>query len=83
MEYLPISIGTDSSNSVTTIMQKWLEAYFLNYFEKSNDRGDISKIAWDRGTSDAMTILVRVYLSRLQILELKEKKIKKGETNTR
>ncbi|XP_044260158.1 Hermansky-Pudlak syndrome 3 protein homolog [Tribolium madens] len=70
LEYLPSSIGSDSSTA-SLVLQKTLELYFQKYFEKFGD-SDISKIIYERGANEAMKLLVRSYLSQLQIFQLKE-----------
>ncbi|XP_063922297.1 uncharacterized protein LOC135136807 [Zophobas morio] len=77
LEYLPSSIGSDS-NTASLVLQKTLEMYFKQYFVKVGDT-DISKIIYERGANEAMKLLVRSYLSQLQILQLKEDVSKKEE----
>lgn len=45
--------------------------YFEQYFFKPENI-DLTKIIYERGASEAMKLLVRSYLSQLQILQLKE-----------
>ncbi|KAJ8917277.1 hypothetical protein NQ315_002294 [Exocentrus adspersus] len=71
LEYLPSSIGNDSS-SASLVLQKTLEMYFEQYFSKPENI-DLTKIIYERGASEAMKLLVRSYLSQLQILQLKHK----------
>ncbi|XP_056637368.1 uncharacterized protein LOC130445640 isoform X1 [Diorhabda sublineata] len=70
LEYLPSSIGSDT-NSASTLLQKTLETYFERYFSKP-ENVDLSKIIYERGASEAMKLLVRSYLSQLQILQMKD-----------
>ncbi|CAH0548559.1 unnamed protein product [Brassicogethes aeneus] len=72
LEYLPSSIGSDG-NTASFVLQKTLEQYFENYFSRS-ENADLSKITYERGSGEAMKLLVRSYLSQLQILQLKEDK---------
>ena len=81
LEYLPSSIGSDS-NTASLVLQKTLEMYFKQYFVKVGDT-DISKIIYERGANEAMKLLVRSYLSQLQILQLKEDVSKKEEMTSR
>lgn len=69
LDYLPASIGTDC-NVASTVLQKTLELYFSKIFENA----DTTKMSLDRGANEALKILVRTYLSQLQILQLKEQK---------
>lgn len=81
MEYLPSSIGSDS-NTASLVLQKTLELYFQQYLNKVGN-ADISKIVYERGANEAMKLLVRSYLSQLQIFQLKEEtNIKKEEMTT-
>lgn len=68
LDYLPASMGTDC-NWASMVLQKTLELYFCKYFESV----DVGKVVLDRATNEAMKILVRSYLSQLQMLQLKEK----------
>lgn len=70
MDYLPSNIGTDG-NTAGIVLQKTLELYFFKFFAE-NESSDLPKIIYDRATNEAMKILVRFYLSQLQILQLKE-----------
>ncbi|XP_018568137.1 uncharacterized protein LOC108908554 [Anoplophora glabripennis] len=83
LEYLPSSIGNDS-NLASLVLQKTLEMYFEQYFSKPENI-DLTKIIYERGASEAMKLLVRSYLSQLQILQLKEqqnqKEGKNGDSN--
>jgi acetate kinase len=81
LEYLPSSIGSDSSTA-SLVLQKTLETYFRQYFAKMGDT-DISKIIYERGANEAMKLLVRSYLSQLQILQLKEDTSKREEMSSR
>lgn len=81
LEYLPSSIGSDS-NTASLVLQKTLEMYFKQYFTKVGD-SDITKIVYERGANEAMKLLVRCYLSQLQILHLKEDCYKKEEMTSR
>jgi hypothetical protein len=80
LEYLPSSIGSDSSTA-SLVLQKTLETYFRQYFAKMGDT-DISKIIYERGANEAMKLLVRSYLSQLQILQLKEDTSKREEMSS-
>nr|XP_023016560.1 uncharacterized protein LOC111505899 [Leptinotarsa decemlineata] len=75
LEYLPSSISNDS-NSASLVLQKTLETYFEQYFSKPENI-DLSKIIYERGACEAMKLLVRSYLSQLQILQLREESMKK------
>ncbi|KAJ8939346.1 hypothetical protein NQ318_005707 [Aromia moschata] len=75
LEYLPSSIGTDS-NSASIVLQKTLQQYFERYFSKP-ENVDLTKIIYEKGACEAMKLLVRSYLSQLQILQLKEHNDKK------
>lgn len=77
MEYLPSNIDTDG-NVAGTVLQKMLELYFLRFFA-ANESSDLPKIIYDRPTNEAMKILVRSYLSQLQILQMKENGKEKNE----
>lgn len=68
LDYLPASIGTEC-NWASIVLQKTLELYFCKYFENV----DASTVVFDRATNEAMKILVRSYLSQLQMLQVKEK----------
>lgn len=72
LEYLPSRVGSDG-NTAATVMQKTLEQYFKNYF-KNQDVKDLSKFANERPSSlqEAIKILVRSYLSELQMLHIKD-----------
>ncbi|CAG9861597.1 unnamed protein product [Phyllotreta striolata] len=70
LEYLPSSIGSDSS-SATLVLQKTLEMYFERYFSKPENL-DLSKAVYERGASDALKLLVRSYLSQLQLIQLRD-----------
>ncbi|KAG5889876.1 hypothetical protein JTB14_018923 [Gonioctena quinquepunctata] len=78
LEYLPSSIGKDS-NSASMVLQKTLEIYFEQYFSKPENI-DLSKIIYERGACEAMKLLVRSYLSQLQILQLRGMDSKEDET---
>ncbi|RZC40531.1 Hermansky-Pudlak syndrome 3 protein -like protein [Asbolus verrucosus] len=80
LEYLPSSIGSDS-NTASLVLQKTLEMYFQQYFVKVGNT-DISKIIYERGANEAMKLLVRSYLSQLQIFQLKEDTNKKEEMSS-
>lgn len=71
LEYLPASIGSDGTTG-SKVLQITLEKYFVTYFNKY-DKMELSKLSLDRATNEAMKLLVRSYLSQLQILQLKEK----------
>ncbi|XP_072381233.1 uncharacterized protein [Diabrotica undecimpunctata] len=77
LEYLPSSIGSDS-NSASVLLQKTLETYFERYFSKPENI-DLSKIIYERGASEAMKLLVRSYLSQLQILQLRDESSRDGK----
>ncbi|CAG9830670.1 unnamed protein product [Diabrotica balteata] len=77
LEYLPSSIGSDS-NSASLLLQKTLETYFERYFSKPENI-DLSKIIYERGASEAMKLLVRSYLSQLQILQLRDESSRDGK----
>lgn len=64
LDYLPASIGNDC-NLASGVLQKTLESYFA--------QADITKSNCDRGINEAFKILVRSYLSQIQMLQLKEK----------
>lgn len=68
LDYLPASIGADCSVA-GTVLQKTLESYFLRSFRET----DPTKTALDRAPNEALKILVRSYLSQLQMLQMKEK----------
>lgn len=68
LDYLPASIGNDC-NVASGVLQNTLELYFCKLFDKT----DLSQMTFDRSTNEAMKILVRSYLSQLQILQMKEK----------
>ncbi|XP_030747037.1 uncharacterized protein LOC115875658 [Sitophilus oryzae] len=78
LEYLPSSIGNDSTFA-STVLQKTLESFFIRYFSKPENL-DVSKIMYEKGATDAMKLLVRSYLSQLQILQLKMEHEKICET---
>uniref|UniRef100_A0AAR5Q491 CNH domain-containing protein n=1 Tax=Dendroctonus ponderosae TaxID=77166 RepID=A0AAR5Q491_DENPD len=69
LEYLPSSIGKDST-CASTVLQKTLEAFFTRYFSKP-ENVDVAKVIYEKGATDAMKLLVRSYLSQLQMLQLK------------
>lgn len=71
MEYLPGSIGSEGTTG-SKVLQITLEKYFLSYFTKY-DNTELTKLTLDRATNEALKLLVRSYLSQLQILQLKEK----------
>ncbi|CAG9815124.1 unnamed protein product [Phaedon cochleariae] len=75
LEYLPSSIGNDS-NSASLVLQQTLEMYFERYFSKPENI-DLTKVVYERGASEAMKLLVRSYLSQLQMIQLREERIKK------
>ncbi|XP_060533460.1 uncharacterized protein LOC132706255 isoform X2 [Cylas formicarius] len=72
IEYLPSSIGNDS-NYASLVLQKMLESYFSQYFARP-ENVDLTKVAYERGASEAMKLLVRSYLSQLQILQLRDER---------
>lgn len=74
MEYLPSSIGAEQ-NTATLLLQLTLEEYFQTLFSESEEI-DQSKILHEKGASEAIKLLVRSYLSQVQILQLKEEKNK-------
>ncbi|KRT79408.1 hypothetical protein AMK59_8468 [Oryctes borbonicus] len=74
LEYLPVSIGSDGTSG-SKVLQVTLEKYFVSYFTKY-DNTELSKLTLDRATNEALKLLVRSYLSQLQILQLKEKNSK-------
>lgn len=69
LDYLPASMGTEC-NWCSKILQKTLELYFRWYF---NGVDDVRKMIFDRATSEALKILVRSYLSQLQMMQLRER----------
>ncbi|KAI4454775.1 hermansky-pudlak syndrome 3 protein [Holotrichia oblita] len=71
LEYLPGSIGSEGTTG-SKVLQVTLEKYFLSYFTKY-DNTELTKLTLDRATNEALKLLVRSYLSQLQILQLKEK----------
>ncbi|CAH2008089.1 unnamed protein product [Acanthoscelides obtectus] len=75
IEYLPSSIGNDC-NFASVVLQKTLENYFERYFSKPENI-DLSKIIYERGAGEAVKLLVRSYLSQLQILQMKEQQSSK------
>ncbi|XP_044762835.1 uncharacterized protein LOC123319874 isoform X2 [Coccinella septempunctata] len=80
MEYLPSSIGAEP-NTATQLLQLTLEEYFEQLFSGSQEI-DHSRISHEKGASEALKLLVRSYLSQLQILQLKEENNKKKEENS-
>lgn len=70
LDYLPSSIGTESSIA-SAVLQETLEIYFKKYFSKQENLD--FPIVYDRPTHEAMKLLVRSYLSQLQLLQMKEK----------
>ncbi|CAG9770856.1 unnamed protein product [Ceutorhynchus assimilis] len=70
LEYLPSSIGKDS-NFASTVLQKTLESFFTRYFSKPENI-DVAKITYEKGATEAMKLLVRSYLSQLQLMQLKK-----------
>lgn len=70
MEYLPSSIGAEQYTA-TLLLQLTLEEYFQAQFSDSEEI-DKTKISNEKGASEALKLLVRSYLSQLQILQLKE-----------
>lgn len=50
--------------------------YFEKYFAKP-ENVDLNKIIYERGASEAMKLLVRSYISQLQIIQLREENNKK------
>lgn len=78
LEYLPSSIGSDG-NVASLVLQQTLELYFKKYFARQESL-DLP-ISYDRPMYDAMKLLVRSYLSQLQILQLKEKHTTKENKN--
>ncbi|XP_076256729.1 uncharacterized protein LOC143194058 [Rhynchophorus ferrugineus] len=77
LEYLPSTIGNDS-NFASLVLQKTLELFFTRYFSKPENI-DVAKIIYEKGATDAMKLLVRSYLSQLQILQLKKDNEKKHQ----
>lgn len=56
--------------------------YFVNYFSKP-ENVDLNKIIYERGASEAMKLLVRSYLSQLQMIQLREENNKKDGKSIR
>lgn len=55
--------------------------YFEKYFLKP-ENVDLNKIIYERGAIEAMKLLVRSYLSQLQMIQLREENNKKdGKAN--
>ncbi|KAL3270567.1 hypothetical protein HHI36_021104 [Cryptolaemus montrouzieri] len=79
LEYLPSSIGTEQSTA-TLLLQRTLEGYFKEYFSKP-ESVDPSKLSYERGGNEALKLLVRSYLSQLQILQLKDENNRKNKEN--
>lgn len=50
--------------------------YFEKYFSKP-ENVDLNKIIYERGASEAMKLLVRSYLSQLQMIQLREENNRK------
>ncbi|XP_050299811.1 uncharacterized protein LOC126738492 [Anthonomus grandis grandis] len=69
LEYLPSSIGKDS-NFASIVLQRTLESFFTRHFSKA-ENVDLAKVIYEKGATDAMKLLVRSYLSQLQLLQLK------------
>nr|XP_022901998.1 Hermansky-Pudlak syndrome 3 protein homolog [Onthophagus taurus]XP_022901999.1 Hermansky-Pudlak syndrome 3 protein homolog [Onthophagus taurus]XP_022902000.1 Hermansky-Pudlak syndrome 3 protein homolog [Onthophagus taurus] len=75
LEYLPASIGTDTTTG-REVLQKTLEMYFTSYFSKF-DEIELNKLVLDWASSEGLKLLVRSYLSEVQIMQIKEKNTKK------
>ncbi|XP_066255602.1 uncharacterized protein [Euwallacea similis] len=84
LEYLPSSIGKDS-NLASTVLQNTLELFFIRYFSKPENM-DLAKVIYEKGATEAMKLLVRSYLSQLQLLQLKREaemgKMQKEQDNS-
>lgn len=76
LEYLPSSISSDSS-CARLVLQKTIEMYFERYFSKPENI-DLTKVVYERGASEALKLLVRSYLSELQIQQIRDESIKDG-----
>ncbi|KAB0791054.1 hypothetical protein PPYR_02854 [Photinus pyralis] len=72
MEYLQLNMGSEGL-AAAKVMRTMLEDYFKFYFShyESNNIGQFSSIA-PSSLQLAMTVLVRSYLSQLQVFQLKE-----------
>lgn len=79
LEYLPSSIGSDN-NCANELLQDTLELYFQQYFSRP-ENVDLTKISYERGACEAMKLLVRSYLSQLQILQMREENSNNEEEN--
>ncbi|KAL1501585.1 hypothetical protein ABEB36_006883 [Hypothenemus hampei] len=77
LEYLPSSIGKDSSLS-STLLHNTLELYFNRYFSKPENI-DADRLLFEKGACEAMKLLVRSYLSQLQMLQLKSEHQNEGK----
>lgn len=63
------------------MLQKTLESFFTRYFSKP-ENVDMAKIIYEKGATEAMKLLVRSYLSQLQLLQLKkEAQMGQGQMN--
>ncbi|XP_025834263.1 Hermansky-Pudlak syndrome 3 protein isoform X2 [Agrilus planipennis] len=72
LEYLPSRTGEEAQCAgkvLQMVLEQYLKAYFASYETK-----ELPKIVYDRSTQEAITILVRSYLSQLQILHLRTTK---------
>lgn len=64
------------------VLQKTLETYFEKYFSQP-ENVDLNKIIYERGACEAMKLLVRSYLSQLQMIQLREENNKKDGKSVR
>lgn len=79
LEYLPASIGNEGPNP-SLVLQNTLELYFTQYLNRNPT--DISKTVLEKGANEALKLLVRSYLSQLQMLQLKEEIVKDVMTSS-
>lgn len=73
LEYLPSNIGSEQYTA-TLFMQKTLEKYFHKYFS-NNENINSAKVLNEKGFNDALKLIVRSYLSQLQMFQMKEDSI--------
>lgn len=82
MEFLPSHISNEGTNG-SLVLQILLEKFFKNYY--SLPENVYRKTNYDGPTFEALKILVRTYLSQLQIwqLNMKQQKCKSNDIDTK
>lgn len=79
LEFLPSHISKDGTNG-TLVLQVLLEKYFKNYY--SLPENVYRKTNYDPATFEALKILVRTYLSQLQLWQMNKSEAKPEDVKT-